>query len=126
VNAFAIVLIVLFVLLLVLVLGGIAASARRAHAREASLRRQIAEANEALALARADDRGWDRDTLDAAARAAFAERHPGWSIDALLLVQVVDRPGTDADEAVFRVQSGERETSITLGRRQGEWVARGE
>jgi hypothetical protein len=125
VNAFAIVLIVLFVVIVVLALGGLVASSRRAHAREAMLRRQIGAANEALALARAVDQGWDRDALDIAARAAFAERHPGLPIDALLLVQVVDRPGIDEDEAVFRVQSGERETSITLGRREGEWAAIG-
>jgi type II secretory pathway pseudopilin PulG len=121
VNAFAIVLIVIFVLIVALAAGGAIAAARRARARESDLRRQIGEANEALALARADDRGWDRDTLDAAARSAFAERHPGQAIDALYLVQVVDRPGIEEDEAVFRIHSGEQETTLTLGRSQGEW-----
>ena len=39
-------------------------------------------------------------------------------------MQVVDLPGTDADEAVFRVVSDGADTQITLGRRDGVWVAR--
>jgi type II secretory pathway pseudopilin PulG len=121
-NVFAIVLIVFAVLVVVLALGGLLASARRARAREAALRRQIGEANEALALARADDHGWDRDVLDAAARAAFAARNPGAVLDALLLVQVEDHPGVDDDIAVFRAMGAGRETTIRLGRSQGDWV----
>jgi hypothetical protein len=124
VNALAIVLIVLLALIVVLALGGIAASGRRAAAREASLRRQIAAANEALALARAQDHGWDRDLLDAAARAAFAERCPGQTVEEVLLVQITDLPGTDEDVAVFRCRSGTLEQTITLGRQEGAWVAR--
>lgn len=123
-NALAIVLIVVALLIVVLALGGLAASSRRAHAREASLRRQIAAANEALAVARAEDNGWDRDLLDVAARAAFAERHPGQPLDELLLVQVADLPGTDEDVAVFRARSGSLERTVTLGRSEGAWVAR--
>jgi hypothetical protein len=125
VNVFAILLIVFVALIVLLALGGAIASARRAAAHEATLRRQIGEANEALALARAEDRGWDRDTLDAAARAAFAERYPGQPIDALLLVQVDDRPGTEEDVAVFHVVSSGAEKTIKLGRRHGEWAAQG-
>jgi hypothetical protein len=125
VNIFAILLIVFVALIILLAIGGAIASARRQAAREASLRRQIGEANEALALARAADRGWDRDTLDAAARAAFTERYPGQPIDALLLVQVEDRPGTEEDVAVFHVVTGNTEKTITLGRRHGEWAAQG-
>ncbi len=124
-NVFAIVLIAFVVLIVLLALGGAIASARRAAAHEAQLRRQIGEANEALALARAADRGWDRDTLDAAARSAFTERYPGQPIDALLLVQVEDRPGIEEDVAVFQVVSGGAEKTITLGRRHGEWAAQG-
>ena len=37
-------------------------------------------------------------------------------------MQVIDRPGVDADEAVFRVESPDgREHRITLGRTSGEW-----
>ena len=36
-----------------------------------------------------------------------------------MLVQVVDRPGVDEDEAVFHAD-GE---TLTMGRRGGEWAA---
>ena len=123
-NALGIILIVVAVVIVVLALGGLAANSRRAAAHESSLRRQIAEANEALALARADDQGWDRDLLDAAARAALTERHPGQAVDELLLVEVTDNPGTEEDVAVFRARCGTIEQTITLGRREGAWVAR--
>jgi predicted lysophospholipase L1 biosynthesis ABC-type transport system permease subunit len=124
VSVFAIILIVLFAIVAVFAVGGAIATARRARARESNLSRVLGEANEALARARAEDRGWDRDTLDAAVRAAYAARTPGQSIDSILLIQVVDRPGTDDDLAVFRIVAGGRETDLTLGRREGEWVAR--
>ena len=38
------------------------------------------------------------------------------------LVQIIDRPGTDDDKAVFEVASGGREERLTLGRQGGEWV----
>ena len=124
-NIFAVILIVFLALIVLLALGGAIASARRQAALEADLRRRIGEANEALAIARAQDRGWDRDTLDAAARAAFTERYPGQPIDALLLVQVEDRPGTEEDVAVFHVVSAGAEKTITLGRRHGDWAPQG-
>lgn len=124
-NIFAVILIVFVGLILLLALGGAIASARRQAALEADLRRRIGEANEALAVARAQDRGWDRDTLDVAARAAFTDRYPGQPIDALLLVQVEDRPGIEEDVAVFHVVSAGTEKTITLGRRHGDWAPQG-
>ena len=39
-------------------------------------------------------------------------------------MQVVDQPGTDADQAVFRVLGADgAEHTVTLGRRDGAWVA---
>lgn len=122
-STFAIVLIVLGVLLLVLFVGGSIAAARRARALEPQLRARIEAANEALAQAHALDRGWERATVEAAAREAFAAAHPGAAVDALHLVQVVDRPGTDADEAVFAVTSGGTRHELRLGRRDGRWVS---
>ncbi|HEY8582312.1 MAG TPA: hypothetical protein VIL49_05170, partial [Capillimicrobium sp.] len=75
-SVIAIVLIVLAALVLGLLAGGFIAARRRAAAQEGRLLRDVASANEALALARADDRGWDRDTIDAAARAAHLARRP--------------------------------------------------
>ncbi len=69
---------------------------------------------------RAQDRGWERATIEAAARAAVAPRE----VQELHLVQVVDKPGTDADQAVFRVVGADgAESTVTLGRRDGAWVA---
>lgn len=121
-STFALVLLIVVAVLAVLFVGGLVASGRRARATEASLHRRIEAANAALADAHAQDKGWQRDAVEAAARQAFAARHPGEPIDELHLVQVVDRPGTDSDEAVFRVVGNGRESILTLGRRDGAWV----
>jgi hypothetical protein len=36
-------------------------------------------------------------------------------------VQVLDRPGTDADQAVFRVRTTDGDHTVTLGRTDGVW-----
>jgi type II secretory pathway pseudopilin PulG len=111
---------VIVVLLIVLFVGGYVVVGRRRAAQEAELRARIEAADAALAAARAQDKGWERGTIEAAARAAVAPR----DIAALHLVQVVDRPGTDADQAVFRVVGADgAESTVTLGRRDGAWVA---
>jgi len=124
VSVLAIILIVLAALLLLLFIGGFIANARRARAREADLRLQIEAADQALAQARAGDRGWDLEHLQAAARSAFAAAHGGHEPDRMDLVQVVDRPGTEADEAVFRCAHGHHEHDVVLGREGEQWVAR--
>ncbi|HWH94004.1 MAG TPA: hypothetical protein VNT03_09090 [Baekduia sp.] len=111
---------VIVVLALILFVGGLVASGRRRDAMDADLRARIEAADAALADARAQDKGWERATIEAAARAAIAPTE----VRELHLIQVVDRPGTDADQAVFRVvgaDGGER--TVTLGRRDGAWVA---
>jgi hypothetical protein len=124
VSTLAIVLIVLAALFLALFIGGFIANGRRQRARAAELRAQIEAADNALAQARADDRGWDLPALEAVARAACTSRFGGRQPEELHLVQVLDRPGTDADEAVFRAIDGEREEDVVLGREGGQWVAR--
>jgi hypothetical protein len=124
VSTFAIVLIALAALLLVLFAGGFVANGRRQRARGAHLRAQIEAADKALAQARADDRGWDLAAIEAVAREACAGRFAGRQPEQLHLVQVVDRPGTDADEAVFRAIDGQHEEDVLLGRVDGQWVAR--
>jgi uncharacterized membrane protein YcjF (UPF0283 family) len=109
--------------IVVLTLGGVWANARaRARARE-RLHKQVESANQALAAAHAEDRGWERVTLEAAARAAFDAQNPATPATELTLVQVIDMPGVDEDEAVFRVVSAAGESRLTLGRRGGEWHA---
>jgi type II secretory pathway pseudopilin PulG len=107
-------------ILLLFFLGGSYALSRRRATDEAELKQRIEAADAALAEARAEDKGWERGTIEAAARAAVAPRE----VAQLHLIQVVDKPGTDADQAVFRVvhQDGGEQT-LTLGRRDGAWVA---
>ena len=123
VSTFAVVLLVVAVVLVLLVLGGIVASGRAARAREARLKAEVEQANQALAEAHAGDNGWDATQMEAAARAAWsAGHHAGEPIAALHLVQVVDRPGTDADEAVYRVVgAGGHEHDVVLKRSGAGW-----
>ena len=80
-------------------------------------------ANQALAAAHAADRGWEPATIEAAARQAFAGERPGVEVRELMLVQVIDPPGTDDDKAVFQVSAADGSSAtVTLGRRQGEWT----
>jgi hypothetical protein len=123
VSTLAIILIVLGVLVLALFVGGVLGAARRARSTESALQSELERVNQDLALAHAQDKGWERSTLEAAARDAHVTAGGG-EIEELNLVQVVDLPGTDADEAVFRIVSAGVESKVTLGRRDGAWVAR--
>ncbi|MEA2251278.1 MAG: hypothetical protein QOI62_1788 [Solirubrobacteraceae bacterium] len=120
----AIVILVLAILLVGLILGGLVASARRHRDEEPDLRATLLEADRALAQARAEDRGWDRAALETAARGAFAERSPA-HVRELLLVQVIDRPGIEEDQAVFRVITDAGSEEIVLLRRGDGWTAPG-
>ena len=118
-SVLAIILIVIGALLLLLFVGGLIANGRRRAAREEDLHRRVAAANEALAAAHAEDKGWERASLEAAARHEFSERHGRVPLE-LMLVQVVDRPGIEEDEAVFQAD-GER---LVLGRTGEGWTLR--
>ncbi|MEA2127376.1 MAG: hypothetical protein QOJ85_267 [Solirubrobacteraceae bacterium] len=121
-SALDIVLVVVAALIFLLAAGGWVAASRRARARERTLLEDLREAEQALARAHATDKGWDRALLEDAARAAAAERFGAEPVNALHLVQVIDRPGTDADQAVFHVQTADGdEHRITLGRTGGVW-----
>jgi hypothetical protein len=120
-NALEIILIVLALLVAVLGGGGYIAMARRTSARDGKLLEQLKQAEHDLAQARATDRGWERATLEAAARAAAAQRFGSAEVTGLQLVQVIDKPGTDADQAVFRVHTTGGDHTITLGRTGGVW-----
>jgi hypothetical protein len=123
VNALEIVVIVIVLLVLLLGIGGYLASGRRQRADQASLDRELEAANEALALARASDKGWERSILDEACRAAFADRSTA-EIRELQLVQVVDKPGTEEDQAVFRVVTEHGSEYLHLDRHGDAWVPR--
>jgi hypothetical protein len=115
-----IVIVGIVVLAVILFAGGLYVTGRRQTALSAELLARIEAADAALADARAQDKGWERATIEAAARAAVAPQ----DVRELQLVQVVDKPGTDADQAVFRVVGADgAEHTVTLGRRDGAWVA---
>jgi hypothetical protein len=122
VSALAIIVIVIAALLVLLIVGGLLANARKTRAEDPELRATLREADRALALARAEDRGWDRGSLEAAAREAFAARSPIEPRE-LQLLKVVDRPGTEDDQCVFRVITDAGSEEILLVRSGGAWAA---
>jgi Flp pilus assembly protein TadB len=123
VSVLGIVVVVIVVLIALLVAGGIVISRRRAREREAGLRTDLVEANLALASAHAEDKGWHRELLEQAAREAFAERSAA-DVRELQLVQVVDRPGKDEDQAVFRVITDHGSEYLHLDRHGDRWLPR--
>ena len=121
----AIIVLAVFAAFLLLALGGALAASLRNRRRAQRFGSRIDEVDRALADARATDRGWERGVLEAAARRAFEVERPGLEIHELTLVQVVDRPGTEEDKAVFRVVAADTRVQLTLGRVAGEWVSEG-
>lgn len=111
-------LIIVIIVLLLLAIGGYFARTRQLKRSRPAFERSLEQVNRDLAAAAAADRGWDRDTLEAAARRVYAEQRGGAEPPELTLIEVLDRPGTDEDQAVFRCGHEQ----LTLGRRDGEWV----
>jgi hypothetical protein len=118
----AIVIGVFVALVIILALGGAYARRRQLDRTRGRFDTNLAQVNRDLASAHAEDRGWAREGLESAARAAYGAQRPGAEPTALTLVQIVDRPGTDEDKAVFLVAAGGRDEHLTLGRRDGDWV----
>jgi type II secretory pathway pseudopilin PulG len=123
VSVLGIVLVVIVVVVALLVVGGLVVSRRRAREQESRVRADFEEANQALASAHAEDKGWHRGLLEQAAREAFAERSAA-DVRELQLVQVVDRPGTDDDQAVFRVITDHGSEYLHLDRHGDRWLPR--
>jgi hypothetical protein len=115
-------LIIVLAVLVVLAVGGFFARRMLTRRTEGHFRAQLEKANHDLAEASAADRGWDRAILESSARRIYTEQR-GAEPAELLLVEVLDRPGTDEDVAVFRVRGEGRRETLTLGRRDGEWVS---
>jgi hypothetical protein len=114
-------LLIVLIVLVVLAVGGALARRAQLGRTRGSFEESLVRANRDLAAAAAADRGWDRETLESAARRIFAAQR-GAEPDRLLLVEVVDRPGTDEDRAVFHAELAGTAHALTLGRRDGEWV----
>jgi hypothetical protein len=114
-------LLIVIVVLAVLAVGGFLARRALTRRTETQFRARLEQANHDLAEAAAADRGWDRPKLEAAARRIYAEQR-GAEPAELLLTEVLDRPGTEEDFAVFSVEGEGRRETLTLGRRDGEWI----
>jgi Tfp pilus assembly protein PilX len=114
-------LIIVLAVLVVLAVGGAIARRRQLAATQDRFDANLHEVNRDLAAAHAEDRGWERSALEDAARRAYAGERDGAEPGELELTQVIDRPGTDDDKAVFRAGPSGRER-LTLGRRDGQWV----
>lgn len=106
----------------VLALGGVAASRKRLQRHAADLDRQIESANEKLALAHAGDKGWNPEVIQRKAREGLQKAQPEVEIEKMSLIHVVDKVGTDNDQAVFHVFTQAAEYRVTLGRQDGQWV----
>jgi hypothetical protein len=112
-------LIIVLAVIVVLAVGGMIAARRRLAATTDRFEAHLDRVNRDLAAAHAEDRGWERGALEAAAREAYAAQRGGEPAE-LELVQVIDRPGTEDDKAVFRVGGGDER--LTMGRSDGQWV----
>jgi hypothetical protein len=110
-------LIIVIVVLALLAVGGAYARTRQLRRSRPAFDAHLEQVNRDLAAAAAQDRGWDRDTLEAAARSIYAAER-GAEPPSLQLVEVLDREGTDQDQAIFRCG----DEQLTLGRRDGQWV----
>jgi hypothetical protein len=121
VSVLLIVLIVVGVLLLLFFVGGLVYSRRRLN--DPGSERRIADADQALEQARANDRGWDRALLEAAALAALEQGRPELAVDRLHLVLVDDRPGVEEDRAHMMAVGDRGEARVVLTRDPaGEWI----
>jgi hypothetical protein len=123
-STLAIVLIVVAAIVLVAVILGFLGARVRDRRRAGHWEQHVRSADAALAEAAATDRGWQRETMEQAARQALVAQRPGWTARDLFLVLVDDRPGVDQDRAHFvAVADGGDEARVVLARQGDRWVA---
>jgi hypothetical protein len=122
-STLGIVLIVVAVVVLLFFIGGVLGALARSRRQAGTYEEHVAAADSALEQARAADRGWDRATMKAAARAAVEESRPGWTFDDLHLIFVDDRPGVSEDRAHFVAVGSDGECRVILARQDDRWVA---
>ncbi len=117
------VLIALGALVLLFFIGGVLGVITRSRRQAGTYAEHVAAADAALEQARAADRGWDRERMEQAARAAIGESRPGWDYRDLHLVFVDDRPGVTEDRAHFVAVGSDAECRVILARQDDRWVA---
>jgi hypothetical protein len=123
-STLAIVLIVFGVIVLIAVVLGFLGARARDRQQADHWEEHVRAADAALAHAAASDRGWQRDVMEDAARAALSDSRPEWTYGPLRLVLVDDRPGVEKDRAHFVAvgESGD-EARVVLSRQGDRWVA---
>ena len=122
-STLGIILIVLAVLVVLFFIGGVLGARRRDRRQAGSYAEHVAEADAALQQARASDRGWHREAMEAVARDAIADSKRDWDYTDLHLVLVDDRPGTEEDRAQFVAVGADGEVRVVLARAGDRWVA---
>jgi hypothetical protein len=122
-STLMVILIVGAVVALLVFVGGLVAVRRRDRAQAGVYEEHVRAADAALEQARALDRGWHRDTMEEAARAALREQRPDHSYQDLHLVLVDDRPGVDEDRAHFVAIGPGGDVRLVMMRDGDRWVA---
>lgn len=122
-STLGIILIVLAVLVVLFFIGGVLGVRRRDRRQAGTYAEHVAAADAALQQARAGDRGWHREAMEAVARDAIADSRRDWDYNDLHLVLVDDRPGTEEDRAQFVAVGPDGECRVILTREGDRWVA---
>jgi hypothetical protein len=122
-STLGIIFIVIGVLVVLFAIGGSIAVVKRSRAQDATFAQHVEAADSMLEQARALDKGWHRDTMEDAAKAALAESRPGWTYYDLHLVLVDDRPGVNEDRAHFMAVGSDGHARVILAREGDRWVA---
>jgi uncharacterized protein YneF (UPF0154 family) len=113
-----IIVIVVTALAVLFFVGGLIVSRRH----QENWHENVAKAEEALEIAWAQDRGWDRSVLHRSAREALGSHKPGWEYTEVHLVGVEDRPGVEEDRARLVAVGEDGETRVVLCRdADGGW-----
>jgi hypothetical protein len=122
-STLGIVLIVVGAVILIMLLLGFLGAWARSRRQARSYEEHVAAADAALEQARAADKGWRREVMEEAARAALDESRPSWRYRELHLILVDDRPGVDEDRAHFMAVGDDGEARVILARHEDRWVA---
>ena len=119
-SLLAIILIVIGAITVIFLIAGFALARRRTDSPRWEER--IMRADQQLEQARAADRGWDRELIQAAARTALGQHRPGFEPASLDLVLVDDRPGVEEDRAHLIAAGPDDTVRVVLARdASGRW-----
>lgn len=124
ISTLAIVLIAVGAVFAVFLVLGFVAIRARDRSQAGTWEEAVRSADAAFAQAAATDRGWHRESMEAAARIALEEHRPGWRYRDLHLVLVEDRPGIEEDRAEFMAVGDDGdEAAVVLAREGDRWSA---